>query len=110
MTDPILRITEATVAGPASLRLSFNDGATKVVDVTPLLKGPVFEPLRNPEYFAQVNLDEVCGTVVWPNGADFAPEALHGLSSHRTPCTLTPEPRPSRRRFRTPDNASPSFP
>ena len=80
MTDPILRITQATVAGPTSLRLSFNDGATKVVDVAPLLEGPVFEPLRDPEYFAQVSLDSVCGTVVWPNGADFAPEALYGLS------------------------------
>lgn len=75
----ILRILEARVRGPHHLELSFNDGARAVVDVGPLLSGLVFEPLRDPRFFAQGVLDPVCGTVVWPNGADFAPEALHAL-------------------------------
>ena len=75
----ILRILGAAVRGPHHLELSFSDGARGVVDVEPLLSGPVFEPLRDPSYFARVALDPVCGTVVWPNGADFAPEALHAL-------------------------------
>ena len=75
----ILRIIEAAVSGPHLLRLAFNDGARKIVNVSPLLAGPVFEPLRDSGYFSQVRLDPVCGTVVWPNGADFAPEALHEL-------------------------------
>jgi hypothetical protein len=75
----ILRIVEAEVCGPHHLALTFSDGARAVVDVEPLLSGPVFEPLHDPDYFAQVSLDPVCGTVVWPNGADFAPEALHAL-------------------------------
>jgi hypothetical protein len=75
----ILRITEANVCGPTSLTVTFNDGARKTVDIEPLLHGPVFEPLRKPEFFAKVALDHVCGTVVWPNGADFAPEALYEL-------------------------------
>jgi hypothetical protein len=33
----------------------------------------------DPDYFSQAKLDPVCGTVVWPNGADFAPEALYEL-------------------------------
>jgi hypothetical protein len=73
----ILRIVEAEVCGSYSLRLAFNDGTRKTVNVQPLLSGPIFEPLRDPGYFAKVRLDSVCGTVVWPNGADFAPEALH---------------------------------
>ncbi len=77
----ILRICEAQVCGPHSLRLTFNDGTTKEVNVQSLLDGEIFNPLRDPAFFARVELDSVCGTVVWPNGADFAPEALHELSA-----------------------------
>jgi hypothetical protein len=54
------------------------------VDVLPLLHGQVFEPLRDPAFFSRVALDPVCGTVVWPNGADFAPEALHAIKSEQS--------------------------
>ncbi len=84
----ILRITFGRVCGPQRLELTFNTGATKCVDVTPLLKGPVFEPLRAPTFFAQAKLDAECGTVVWPNGADFAPETLFDLPSVPTDSTL----------------------
>jgi hypothetical protein len=77
----ILRLIDVAVCGPHVLRLAFNDGVRKMVDVAPLLAGPVFEPLRDPAYFARAALDTVCGTVVWPNGADFAPEALQELAA-----------------------------
>ena len=77
----ILRILEAEVCGPHSLRLRFNDGTHKRINVLPLLDGPVFEPLHDPVYFSQVTLDPVAGTVVWPNEADFAPEALYELEA-----------------------------
>jgi hypothetical protein len=81
----ILRIQRAEVRGPYRLWLSFNDGARAEVDVLPLLSGPIFESLRDPAYFAQMSFDAVCGTVVWPNGADFAPEALHALMGAKSP-------------------------
>jgi Protein of unknown function (DUF2442) len=80
----ILRILAAEVRGAHALRLSFNDGVQAEVDVLPLLEGPIFEPLRKPEFFRQMSLDPICGTVVWPNGADFAPEALHALVESKT--------------------------
>jgi Domain of unknown function (DUF4160)/Protein of unknown function (DUF2442) len=81
----ILRIRAAEVRGPHSLWLSFNDGVEAEVDLLPILDGPVFVPLRDPEYIRRVRLDSVCGTVIWPNGADFAPEALHSLVEKSIP-------------------------
>jgi hypothetical protein len=79
----ILRILSARVVGPHVLELEFSDGTRRVVNVRPLLEGPIFEPLREADYFARVVVDPVCGTVVWPNGADLAPEALRALAPER---------------------------
>ena len=75
----ILHILEATVCGEHSLFVRFDDGTEKRVNLRPLLHGPVFEPLKDPDYFARVVVDPICRTVVWPNGADLAPEALYDL-------------------------------
>lgn len=77
----VLHIVKAKVCGPHSLELTFDDGTHKRVNVLPLLDGPIFEPLREPAYFARMVLDPVAGTVVWPNEADFAPEALYELEA-----------------------------
>ena len=90
----ILRIVEATVCGPQLLRLTFNEGTRKTVQVSPLLCGPIFEPLHRPDYFAQ-QLDRVCGTVVWPNG-ELAPEALHDLMAVEEPTNAEPGAGPER--------------
>jgi len=66
----ILRISEAEVCGPHSLRLTFSDGTRKRVNLLPLLEGPIFDPFVDPAYFARVVVDPVAGTVVWPNEAD----------------------------------------
>ena len=57
------------------IHLTFNDGLEGTVDFSEWLDGPVFEPLKDPEYFKRFFLDE--GTIAWPNGADIAPETLH---------------------------------
>jgi len=54
--------------------LHFDDGIEGEVDLAGELEGEVFEPLRDPAYFAGFRVDD---TLVWPNGADFAPEFLH---------------------------------
>lgn len=77
----ILRIINFKVKERHCLTLTFNDGTCKTVDVITLLEGPVFEPLKDPEYFGQATLDSICGTITWPNGADFAPEALMELDA-----------------------------
>ena len=66
------------VLGEHRLRLTFADRTDGVVDLAWLLgSGPVFEPLRDVDYFALVRLDPEGGTIVWPNGADVAPETLY---------------------------------
>jgi hypothetical protein len=57
------------------IHLTFNDGTEASVDFEPWLAGPIFEPLKDIAYFRMFFLDG--GTVVWPNGADIAPETLH---------------------------------
>ena len=74
-----LRIDEAEVCGKHSLRLAFNDGTRKRVNLLPLLEGPEYGPVRNPSYFRRMVLDLVAGTVVWPDGADLPPQALYDL-------------------------------
>ncbi len=64
----------ATAPGP------FADGTVRVVDLEDKLSGSVgtvFEPLREVMFYAPATVDAEVGTVVWPNGADLAPEALH---------------------------------
>jgi len=61
------------------LRLGFDDGTTREVDLEDELWGPVFEPLRQDrQLFRRVRVDQELGTVVWPNGADLDPDVLHG--------------------------------
>lgn len=74
-------LIEATAIGGFSVRLRFDDGSEGVVDLRPLLNGPIFEPLiKDRELFAAVAVDPELGTVVWPNGADMDPDTLHELS------------------------------
>lgn len=59
------------------LWLKFEDGSQGEIDFRNELHGPVFEPLRAEEFFRQVTVSPDIGTIIWPNGADFAPEFLY---------------------------------
>jgi len=69
------QVVKAEYRGDCRIHLSFNDGTEKTVDFRRWLNGPVFEPLKDKQYFQRVFLEG--GTVGWPNGADIAPETLH---------------------------------
>ena len=70
-------ITEAAVVRHGVLHLSFADGLSGEVEVLDRMRGPVFEQVRTPVGFAEVTVDPETGTVVWPGGADLAPDTLY---------------------------------
>jgi Protein of unknown function (DUF2442) len=69
-------VIDAEVVRDYIVRVKFEDGSTGEIDLAPELWGPVFEPLKDPDYFRQMTVAEY-GTIAWPNGADFAPEFLY---------------------------------
>jgi len=72
-----LHVKKVTYLHDYELRLEFDDGTTRVVDLVNELHGGVFEPLQNLDLFRQVYVNPNTNTIEWPNGADFAPEFLH---------------------------------
>ena len=69
----MLRVTDVEYMGGYNLLCTFSTGEKKTVDLTPLLKYPAFEELKDEKMFIQFGLD---GTIFWANGADIAPEYL----------------------------------
>lgn len=65
---------------PYVIRVVFDDGEVRDVDIEPLLGGPVFGPLRDREQFVRVRVDEQTRAVAWPTGADLDPDVIYGVA------------------------------
>jgi Protein of unknown function (DUF2442) len=74
----MVAVTHAEPVDDHTLRLRFDDGAEREVDLSHVMFGPMGEPLKDPEFFRQARVDPELRTVVWPNGFDLDPEVLHG--------------------------------
>ena len=74
-----LHVTGVTYLEDYKLRLEFNDGTVKDVDLKDELYGQVFEPLKDRVLLKQVYVNPDTNTIEWPNGADLAPEFLHEI-------------------------------
>jgi hypothetical protein len=57
--------------------LRFRDGTSGEIDLAPALRGPIMAPLKDPRVFREFTVHPEFHTLVWPHGADFAPEFLH---------------------------------
>ncbi len=67
-------VVRAEYRGGHRIHVTFSDSTEGTIDFRQWLEGPVFEPLKESTYFRRFFIDG--GTVVWPNGADIAPETL----------------------------------
>ncbi|MBU0568072.1 DUF2442 domain-containing protein [bacterium] len=73
----ILHVTDAKYLDGHKVEVAFNDGRKGIADLSEVLRGPVFQPLKDKSIFAQLKLDKELDTISWPNGADVAPEYLY---------------------------------
>jgi len=69
-------ITTVEVVRHGVLRLTFADGLGGEAEVLDRMRGPAFDYARTVEGFARVRVDKETGTIVWPGGADLAPDTL----------------------------------
>ena len=87
----MIEVIRVEVVEERTVRLRFSDGSERVVDLTPLLWGPVFvEIATDDELFAEVRVDPDIGTITWPNFADLDPDVLHGDFKPSHPARSTP--------------------
>ncbi|MFZ4580335.1 MAG: DUF2442 domain-containing protein [Myxococcota bacterium] len=75
------RIVSLEARPPHRLYVRFDDGVAGEVDLADRLRGPMFAPLTDPQYFAQVVLSDY-GAPLWPNGLDLAPDGLYERLRH----------------------------
>ena len=75
--ERLVDVTAVEVIGDYQLRLTFAGGTVGDVDFSGRDWHGVFEPLRDPGYFARVAVDPEAGTIAWPDGLDMAPEPLY---------------------------------
>ena len=75
----IPRVETAQYKSDFTVHIRFSDGTEGDVDLRRELHGEIFEPLKEQRVFARVGVHPEFHTLVWPNGADFAPEFLYEM-------------------------------
>lgn len=84
--EPLIDVTGVRVLARYVVELNFEDGAVRVIDLEPLIWGPIFEPIRaDYRLFLAVTVDPRAGTIVWPSGADLSPRTLYAESKPVVP-------------------------
>ena len=84
-----LEIIKACYLDHYRVKLWFNNGDIRIVDLKDSLIGQAFQPLHDINYFKKFRIH--LNTIEWPNEVDFAPEYLHSIG-------VSEETRPARKR------------
>jgi hypothetical protein len=76
-------VISAQYKGEYRIEVTFEDGATGIVDFSKyLLKGGVFERFRDIEFFKNFKINEELGVLIWGNEIDIAPETLYAEATN----------------------------
>lgn len=78
MKTPVWVVKEVQAKADYTLLLTFADGAKRIYNANPLLEKNIYAPLKNVAFFLQAKVQ--CGTVVWDDEIDIAPEHLYECS------------------------------
>lgn len=74
--ERLVRVRAVVPLEEFRVRLEFEDGTQREIDLEPYLHGPIFEPIRrNSVVFRSVKVEG--GTIAWDNGADIDPDVLY---------------------------------
>ncbi len=80
MKHLLVRVISFNIVAPYTLRVSFDDGKSEIINFEPVLYGFYYAPLRDLRLFESVQIDPEVHTLVWSNGADFDPATLYNWS------------------------------
>lgn len=78
----MLHVKSVNYISDYKIYVAFDDGTVGEVTLKGHLEGPIFEPLKDKDYFLKVRVDPEFKTVVWPNGADLVPEFVKELHNN----------------------------
>lgn len=78
MKSPVWVVKEVQPKDDYTLLLTFADGSKKIYNARPLLEKALYSWLQNLAFFLSAKAE--CGTVVWSDDIDIAPEHLYECS------------------------------
>ncbi len=74
-------VADASYVVDHKIKVQFENGDVKLVDLEPHLDGPIFQPLKSPAYFKSFSVNHEIDTITWPNDADFSPDFLYEIGA-----------------------------
>ncbi len=75
MKNPVWVVRDVKPNEDYTLLLTFENGEKKIYNARPLLEKTIYAQLRNLAFFLGAKAE--CGTVVWNDDIDIAPEHLY---------------------------------
>jgi hypothetical protein len=74
--EKLIRVRRVEIVDGLTVRIEFEDSTVKLLDLAPLMRGPIFDELiQDFGLFNRITVEH--GTIAWPNGADIDPDVLY---------------------------------